>query len=111
MGDIDLDPGLIAKDSRKFPIDFGGIYKNISQVTVILPDNLKLNYLPSTIEKDNAWFNFKANYKKTEQTIEILRELSIKQPLVAVSDYAEFKKSLEETLYSLREEIILEKKL
>jgi len=107
--DIDLDPSYAGKENRNFPIEFEGIYKKVSKIKINLPENLKVKFLPKTKEINTPWFTFKSIYTQGTNSIDIHREFSIIKRFVEPNEYKEFKKSMEEVFYLLKEEAILEK--
>jgi hypothetical protein len=109
MGDINIDASLVAKENLRFPIEFDGISQTISKVNLVLPPDLKINYLPENKNINTDWFDFTAAYKQVPAGVEFSREFSVKKMDVSKEEYPEFKKSLEKVFYLLREEIILEK--
>jgi hypothetical protein len=109
IGDFDINTAYVGKEERNFPIDFGGVFKKISQVKITLPKNLRIKFLPQNREFDTAWFNFKSSYLDTANSIELRKEFQVKKRFVQTQEYKEFKKSLEEVFYLLKEEVILER--
>ena len=107
--DMHISYDLIAKNRRSFPIDFGGILTKRSQVTISLPQNLKVKYLPQDVKRSTKYFDFMATYKNINYTITINRQFSIKKRFVHETEYELFKKKLEEVFFLLREKVILEK--
>lgn len=109
LDDLDIDVSYIGKEERNFPIEFHGIYRIISKVKINLPQGIKVKYLPDEKEFTAQWFDFKSKYEEKENSLDFYEEFVIKKRLVDVKDYKEFKKQLEETVYFLRETIILER--
>ncbi|MDD4955077.1 MAG: DUF3857 domain-containing protein [Candidatus Omnitrophica bacterium] len=107
--DIDLDTSLAGKEKRNFPIEFEGIYKKVSKIKINLPENLKVKFLPKTKEITTPWFKFKSICSQDNGSVDIYREFSIVERFVEPGEYSEFKKSMEEVFYLLKEEAILEK--
>ncbi len=108
--DMHISYNLIAKSKRKFPIDFGGMFTKRSVVTVLLPPDLKVKYLPQNIQRKTRYFNFKETYKNEGRTITVRREFNVKKRFVSEEEYSLFKKKLEDVFFFLREKVILEKK-
>ena len=108
-GDMHISYDLIAKSKRSFPIDFGGIFTKRSKVTVSLPDNLRVKYLPGDVYRSTKYFDFRATYKDKNNTIIIRREFNVKKRFVHEKEYNLFKKKLEEVFFLLREKVILDK--
>ena len=104
-----LDCKLISKEKRDFPIDFEGFYTKIANIRIKLPRNLKVKYLPSPVVLDNAWFKLTVTYKNLGSTVDFAQSFVIKKRFVQQDEYPAFKKHLEDAIYRLREEVILEK--
>jgi hypothetical protein len=109
LSDFDINSGYAGKEERSFPVDFATLFKKVSQVKVILPDNLRVKFLPKDRNFNTAWFDFKSNYTEEGNSISLYKEFQIKRRFVETKEYKEFKKSLEEVFYLLKEEVILER--
>ena len=106
-GLVDLE--AIGKEKRNFPIDFDSNLVGQSVVTIYLPDNLTVKYMPIDRKLENSWFSFKSSYGFDNKKIAITTEFEIKERFVQQDEYKEFKKQLEQVLFCLRERVILEK--
>ena len=104
-----LDHGLISRATRKFPIDLEGVYTKQALIRINLPENLKIKYLPGETSLDNPWFNLRVTYDKNGNTFNFRQKFETKQRFVPPEQYPEFKKELEDALYLLRSQVILEK--
>ncbi len=109
LDEMQLDNNLIAKEQRRFAVDFGALFSKRSKLRVILPDNLEIKHMPEPAVLDSPWFTFSAAYKKERNELIRLREFKIKSRFVETNEYEKFKNQLEKVLYLLREEVILEK--
>ncbi|MCM8787860.1 MAG: DUF3857 domain-containing protein, partial [Candidatus Omnitrophica bacterium] len=109
LSDIDINAALIAKQERIFGAEFEWLSKEISKIRVILPKNLTIKYVPLDKKISNIWFDFQSRYKQKINFLEIYKVFAIKKKFISKEEYKEFKKALEEVLYLLKEEIILEK--
>ncbi|MCF7908359.1 MAG: DUF3857 domain-containing protein [Candidatus Omnitrophica bacterium] len=109
LDQLQLDHKLISKDQRKYPIDFEGLHGRDSKIRIILPENLKVKYLPETFILENPWFDLQVSYKKLDQGIDFHQNFKMKKRFVEAEEYSRFEKFLEDAIYRLREEIILEK--
>lgn len=107
--DIDMDTSYAGKESRSFPIEFDGLFRKISKITIKLPDNMHVRFIPADKEIITPWFDFKSKYTQDKNTIEAYREFSVNKRMVEAGEYKEFKKNMEEVFYLLKEEIVLEK--
>ena len=109
LDEIRLDYDLIGKEDRDFPIDFDGIYSKEAEITIVLPESLKVKYLPQDINLETPWFRFKYGFKAEKNKIISSQNFEVRRRFVKNEEYKEFKKSLEKVFYLLREQIILER--
>ncbi|HDN85760.1 MAG TPA: DUF3857 domain-containing protein [Candidatus Omnitrophica bacterium] len=112
LNEIDLSHSLIAKERRNFPIDFRGVFTRQAKVAVKLPSNLRVKYLPNTINLTTEWFDFQLDYTYHPQKhkLEFLQKFVLKKRFVNLEDYALFREKLKNVFYVLKSEVILEKK-
>jgi len=109
LDQVGLAHGLIGKEERKFPIDFEGVYATLANIRIILPENLKVQYLPSSKILDNPWFKLETSCVEKNNVVNFGQSFTLKQRFVKEKDYQEFKKRLSEAIYLLKEGIILQK--
>lgn len=107
--DINIDAGYAGKEKRIFPIELGGISKQKSRISIKLPPELKVKYLPQNTNFATKWFEFISTYDCRENSLDLYKEFSVKEQYVESQEYGEFKKSIEEVFYFLNENVILEK--
>ncbi len=105
-----LDSRYISKRQRNHPIDLDSLYSEIGKIRIVLPDNLRVKYLPQSLNLENKWFRLEVSYQKYSDYIDFYEKFTVKNRIVEPKDYQEFKKSFEDAIYLLREEIILEKR-
>ncbi|MFH1363400.1 MAG: DUF3857 domain-containing protein [Candidatus Omnitrophota bacterium] len=108
LDQIQLDRKLISKDTRQFPIDFSGLYSKDAKIKINLPKNLKVKYLPKPFSLENPWFKLEVSYRNLNQAVDFYQNLNVRKRFVEVKDYDKFVGYLEEAIYLLREEVILE---
>ena len=108
--DIIIDTAYTGKKKRKYPIDFMGIYCEESNLTIHLPKNLTVKYLPQKQTINTKWFEYKCMPKYNNNTITLKRTFDVKRNIIPAKDYKDFKRNLEKVIYLLRERIILQKK-
>ncbi len=111
LNDVDVDTSYLGKEDRKYPIEFNGLFREVSRVKINLPTTLRIKYLPQNQQVITPWFTFSASYAQSGNTLDFQREFAIKKRFVEITEYKEFKKHLEEVLYLLREEAILERSM
>lgn len=104
-----IDYGLISMADRKFPVDLDGLYLKGAKIKIDLPSQLKIKYLPQDVALDTPWFDLGVTYAETNGDFSFLQQFNIKKRFVSVEEYPEFKKELEEALYLLRGQVILER--
>ncbi len=110
LDQVYLDHALISKEDRKYPIDFEGIYNIGANISITLPKNLRVKYLPRSTNLENPWFVLEVSYRKGSDSVIFNQLFRVKKRFVEREDYEDFKEYLKRALYLLREEIILEKK-
>lgn len=110
LSDIDIDGAYVNKDERNFPIEFDGIFRKTCAMKIILPENIRVKFLPANQEFDTPWFIFRVKVSSVANTLDFYQEFAITKRDVPRSEYRAFKNAVEEVAYLLREAIILEKK-
>ena len=109
LNEIDINHSLIAKEKREFPIDFSGLFTKVAQISIVLPLDLRIRYLPDDVDVSTDWFDFTVSYKIEAGTLNFSQQFLIKKRFVEVEEYDEFREALKNVCYLLREEAILEK--
>ncbi|MDD5194308.1 MAG: DUF3857 domain-containing protein [Candidatus Omnitrophica bacterium] len=109
FGDVGVDVSYASKDERIYPVEFDGLCRKISKIKVNMPAHLSVKYLPESKKISTEWFDFNTSYKQEGNSLDFYQEFAIKVRRVEKERYKEFKKALEEVLYLLREETILQK--
>ncbi|MDD5584981.1 MAG: DUF3857 domain-containing protein, partial [Candidatus Omnitrophica bacterium] len=109
FGDIDINSAYASKSARIFPVEFDGISKKMAKVRVNVPASITVKYLPENKDISTEWFDYRASYAQSGNSLDFYQEFAIKKRFVAKERYQEFKNALERVLYFLREEIILQK--
>jgi hypothetical protein len=105
----DFDAGLVAKDKRRYPIDLGVPDSQERYFEMLLPDNLKVKYLPETIREDNAWFDFSVEYLNQGDKLIFKQNQEVKVDSVNRDDYPQFKAAIEKLAKNIKQRIILER--
>lgn len=104
-----LDTSLVAKDKRKFDLDFGTLDSKEGAVEIIMPDSLTVRYLPESITEDNRWLKFSVEYSRKNNRIYFTQKSEMKRARVTAQEYPDFKKFLEATAKKVKQRIVLEK--
>ncbi len=104
-----VDTSLAAKESRKYPIDFGLLEKREFLLEVYLPDNFVVKYMPDSIKLDSPWISFSQEYSFEDNRI-LLRQVNYgKKDKVLQKEYAEFKGFMENLARAIKQRVVLEK--
>ncbi len=109
VNEVGLEYALISRERRSFPVDFRAIYKKEARITINLPPNLGVKYLPDDVTVDTEWFSFHTKYTHKNNQIVVVQVFRTKKREVPVKEYKAFKKQMERVFYYLKEEIILER--
>ena len=103
-----IDTSQVAKDTRTYPLELGQPNINESQLIIKLPGNLKVKYLPETLDVKSQWLDYSVGYKLKDQALEITQRQALKKREVSLSEYPLFKQFLEDLAVKADEHIILE---
>jgi len=105
-----LDTGLVAKDSRRYPIDFGFLDIKELELKLLLPANFMIKYMPEKISRDSPWMKFEASYGSEGRKLIFKQTLELKKHKIPESEYAAFKNFFENLAKSLKQRAVLERK-
>lgn len=104
-----MDATLVAKDARRYPIDFEALDSKETIFTIAIPDNFVIKYIPADIEVSNKWIKFTLTYRQDKNKI-IFRQVRVsKEREVLSPDYVVFKEFFESLAKRTKQNIILEK--
>lgn len=104
-----LDTSLVAKDKRRYPIDFNTLDKRETLFTIAIPDSFVIKYMPGNVSYDNRWLRLAIQYSRDKNKIVFRQETELKSREVSRQDYAEFKDFYESLAKKIKQNIILEK--
>jgi len=104
-----VDTSIVAKDQRDYDIDFDTLNVEESVVTIELPANLTVKFLPDPINYQTKWSDTVNEYTFKDNKIILVSKNIMKKKSVSAEDYAEFKKSLQDLAEKSKQCIILEK--
>jgi len=102
-----LDTSLAAKESRRYPIDFGFLDIKDYELNLVLPDNFIIKYLPEDIEKDSPWLKFAATYKSEGRKLIFKQKLLTKKNKIPENEYPAFKLFFEDLVKALKQRGVL----
>ena len=104
-----LDTALVAKDRRKYPLDFNIPDTKENDFQINIPDNFKLKYLPQSLNQDSAWIKLAIEYKKEGNSLRLIQKIESKGIKVSPEEYPVFKNFLEDSAKKVKQRIVLEK--
>ena len=104
-----LDTSLVAKDKRKYPIDFNILDTKETVYEMEIPKNFAVKYLPENVRKENRWIGFTVEYARKENKIFFRQKMELKKKEILEDEYPEFKKFFEDTAKQVKQRIVLEK--
>lgn len=105
-----VDTSLVAKDRRRYPIDFGFGDKRELLFEIAIPDNFVIKYMPVNVTRQTPWFRFQAQYRLQDKNKIVFRQvMEIIKDAVAEKEYPAFKAAFENTAKSIKQRIVIEK--
>ncbi len=104
------DTSLVAKDQRRFPIDFNILDTKETIFNIELPENLTVKYLPESVNEDSPWLTFNALYRQKDNRIYFRQKVQLKRNIISQEEYPEFKNFFEGLAKKIKQRIVLEKK-
>ncbi|MCM8779546.1 MAG: DUF3857 domain-containing protein [Candidatus Omnitrophica bacterium] len=115
-GDLYILPQLssvntawVAKEERRYPIEFGILERFQKNIEIKIPHGLRVKFIPPVFEKDSPWMYIRAEYAFEKGALYYRETKELKKTSVALSQYQEFKKFIEEAAKSYKQRVVLEK--
>jgi transglutaminase-like putative cysteine protease len=104
-----LDTTLVAKDKRKYAIDFGllDIKETISEIEI--PDNFFIKYMPHSLTEDSPWLKVVIEYNQKDHNLSFVQRTELKQKEIPEGEYPDFKKFFENLAQKIKQRIVLER--
>ena len=106
----ELDASIIAKERRKYPIEFGFLDSKETVLDIEIPAEFVIKYIPQSINQDSPWLTFTAEYSLGDNKINFRQKAQLKKVVVAEEEYAGFKKFFENLAQQTKQRIVLEKR-
>jgi hypothetical protein len=104
-----LDTTLVAKDKRKYAIDFGALDTKEQIFNIELPPSFAVKYIPSSVSEDSPWLRLTAEYNHKNNRIYFRQNIQLKKNIISESEYQDFKKFFEGLARKIKQRIVLEK--
>lgn len=104
-----MDTSIVAKDKRKYPVDFGILDTKEISLEIEIPESFTLKYVPDSVKKDSPWLAFSCEYERKDSKIHFRQKMELKKNTVSEQEYAEFKRFFEELAKQVKQRIVFEK--
>ena len=104
-----VDTSLVAKTTRRYPIDFIVLDTKETALEVELPKNMSIKFLPQDITEDSPWLQFTSSYTYRDNKIYFQQRTELKKNFVSIAEYPEFKGFFEDLAKKNKQRIILKK--
>ncbi len=106
-----IDTSVLVKETRLYPIESAGLSKQEEKIEIELPAFLTVKYVPPRVMLDTKWFYFSCNYDIVNKgSLRFSYEYKIKERVVSVSEYAEYKKAIEGIVPLVNQQVVLERR-
>jgi len=103
-----LDTSIVAKNSRRYPIDFGILDSKETIFEVAIPRNFVIKYMPESITENSPWVKMIMAYSQKNNIISLKQTIEVKRKTITQDEYPGFKKFFEETAKKLKQRVVLE---
>jgi tetratricopeptide (TPR) repeat protein len=104
----EADASVVAKDTRKYPIDFGVLDTKETIIEVAIPATLKVQYIPEDVAIDSPWVRFDVRYTRKGNTLYFDQKIEVKTNNVPVQEYGRFKSLYEDLAKKIKQRVVLE---
>ncbi len=104
-----LDNSLVARDKRKYAIDFGILDTRETIFEIILPSQFTIKYMPEDVIEESPWLKFIAEYKQEDNKVYFRQKAELKKNIITEEEYPDFKIFFENLIKKIKQRIVLEK--
>ena len=104
-----LDASIVAKDIRKYPIDFSMLDTVETIFEITIPRQFTIRYLPASVSEESAWLKFSVEYSYKDNKIYFKQRRELKNSLVLEEEYPAFKNFLESLAKRIKQRIVFER--
>ncbi len=105
-----LDTSLVAKDSRKYPLDFSILDTKETSLEIQLPPKLTVKYIPKNINEDSPWLKIMVEYLVKDNRLYFKQNAELKKQVVSEAEYPDFKKFFEGLAKKVKQRVVLEER-
>jgi tetratricopeptide (TPR) repeat protein len=104
-----LDSSVVAREKRRYPIDFGILDVKENNFEIVIPNGFVVKYMPESAIKECPWFKFSAEYTRHKNTLFLRQRTELKRSIVLAEEYPDFKKFFEGLAREIKQRIVLER--
>ena len=104
-----LDASLVAKDKRKYAIDFDILDSKETILEIELPPNFTIKYIPPSVSEDSPWLRFSVEYNYQDNKLYFSQKIETKKTLILESEYPDFKNFFENLAKKIKQRVVLER--
>ncbi len=104
-----VDTTIVAKDKRRFPIDFQILDEKETILEFEIPNSFSIKYMPESVREDSPWLKFIAEYSLRNSKLIFRQVAELKKHIVEVEDYPAFKAFFDKLARQIKQRVILEK--
>ncbi len=105
-----VDTSIVAREKRRYPIDFGFLESSETVSVIEIPDNFTIKYMPANVTEDSPWLKIFVEYIRHDHKIEVRQRTEAQKGEVSQEEYADFKRFVEDVAKKTKQRIVLEKK-
>lgn len=103
-----LPTAFVAKDQRRYPLDFEILNSKETLFEIEIPRNFVIKYIPESFGHENPWIKFSIAYSRNNKGLMMKELIEYKRTTVLQEEYQDFKRSCEELAKRLKQRVILE---
>jgi tetratricopeptide (TPR) repeat protein len=105
-----LDASLVAKERRRYPMDFGILDSKETTIEIEIPTSFVIKYMPESISQDSPWLKYAAEYQRIGKNKLSFRErIELKKNIIPQEEYAFFKAFYEKLAKKIKQRIVAER--
>lgn len=103
-----IDSSLVAKQARKYALDFDILDAKEQVFQISIPKGLRVKYLPDNIVEDSPWLKFSAEYASNDGQLYFKQRSELKKITVSAQEYTAFKNFFEGIAKKIKQRVVLE---
>lgn len=104
-----LDTSLVAKERRKYALDFSILDTKETYLEIEIPQNFVIKYIPDSLIEDSPWLKFIVEYNYKDNKIYFRQRTQIKKNTVLEEEYSDFKNFFTGLAKRIKQRIVLER--